>query len=112
LATFVGRFKIGQIGYMYSRMFLPSQAKNEIWWEGERVYCVHCFFNQIQESPCVLLSAGYSNKVEVEPDKNFMFTSIQMYGLCCDCFKKLIVTPVTGDQICESVSFNCRKDFG
>jgi hypothetical protein len=30
MATFVGGFKIGQIGYMYSRMFLPSQAVNEI----------------------------------------------------------------------------------
>ena len=48
----------------------------------------------------------------MEPDKNFMFTSSQMCGLCCDCFKKVIVKPVTGDRICESVSFDCRKDFG
>jgi hypothetical protein len=53
----------------------------------------------------------HSNKVEVEPDKNFLFTSSQIYGLGSDCFKKAIVTPVTGDQICVSGSFNCRKDF-
>jgi len=43
MATFVGRFKIGHIGYMYSHMFLLSQAENEILGGG---YYVHCFFNQ------------------------------------------------------------------
>jgi hypothetical protein len=123
MPTFVGRF-------------LPSQQLRTKYWGGGHVFTVsltriflvlsfkymlrvlkgiyfrllQAMINRSKNHP-VLLSAVYPNK-DVEPDKSFMFTSSQMYGICCDCFRKVIGTPVMGDQICESVSFNCRKDFG